>query len=96
MFTRNFWADLIERAVRASAWAVTALLGVDGSGAIHGPISWSAVGQVAGYAAGASVLVSLVGSQVGAKDSGSLLPADVDPPQEAPAAPAKKTARRKN
>lgn len=96
MFTKAFWADLIERAVRAAAWADLALLGADQTGAIHGPISWSAVGQVAGYAALASTLVSLAGSRLGAKDSGSLLPADVDPPQPAAKVkPPRKTTQRK-
>lgn len=75
MFTKAFLLDLLERALSTFAQA---LLGV---GAVL-DFSDARTYQAAGIAAAVAVLKCLAASRVGAPDSGSLLPADVDPPQE--------------
>jgi hypothetical protein len=74
MFTKSFALDLLERAVSTFAQAFL------GAYAVVGP--QKAV-IAAGIAAGLSALKCLAATQVGAKDSGSLLPASEDPPQDA-------------
>ena len=83
MFTKAFFSDLLERAIRAAAWAALALFGAGQSGVVTS-VDWAAVGTVAAYAAVASALASLAGTQMGAKDSGSFLPAKLDPPKRKP------------
>lgn len=78
MFTKQFAADLTERAVKTFAQAVLGVLIVANT-VTH--LKWGAILDAAGLATAISVLTSLVGSQVGAGDSGSFLPANVDPPQ---------------
>ena len=89
MWTKEFWADLIERAVKAAVWSVLGLLGVGATGTLTG-VDWLAVLNVAGYTFVIAVLLNLVGNKVvklGAPDSASFLPPSLDPP--------KKPARRK-
>lgn len=74
MFTKAFALDLLERALSTFAQAFLAALVVTG---------WSVDSLiVGGTAAGLAVLKGLAASQVGAHDSASLLPADVDPPTD--------------
>lgn len=80
MFTRQFWLDLVERAVKTFAQALLGAIGGDAAiSGVHLP--WTAKLAAAGMAAGISALSSLVGTGVGAPDSGSWLPQNVDPPQ---------------
>lgn len=80
MFTKAFWLETLERAVRAFA---VALLGTTQA------IDWALKGEGlglrekligAGIQALGSVLISLAGTNVGAKDSPALLPREDDPP----------------
>lgn len=84
IFSRVFWLDAFERAIRAGAWTLLGLLGADAT-VIDRTLSWSDRLTTTGYAVLLSLLASLssnVISPASAKDSASLLPADVDPPQE--------------
>ncbi|OPC81803.1 hypothetical protein B4N89_13435 [Embleya scabrispora] len=63
MMTRLFWRATGERAVRTAAQSLLAVAGVDGIGLLD--IDWAAAGSVAGAAALASVLTSVVLSGVG-------------------------------
>lgn len=72
MWTRRFWLDAGERALRTAAQTALGVLGADGTGLVTaGP---AAVGTAAGLAALVSVLMSLVGSATSASDTASLLP----------------------
>lgn len=73
MFTKPFLLDLLERAISTFAQA---LLGVGAVLDFTDPRAYTA----AGLAAAAAVLKCLAATQVGANDSGSLLPASIDPP----------------
>jgi hypothetical protein len=75
MFTRQFLADLLERVVSTFAQALL------GAGTVI-DFGSAKTYQIAAVAAAVSALKCLAATQVGAKDSGSLLPAEVDPPQE--------------
>lgn len=80
MWTRKFWADLLERAVKAAGWSLLATLGADATGTISG-VDWVGAVNVAAYAFAIAVLGGLVvGSQVGAGNSASWLPETEDPP----------------
>lgn len=70
MFTRNFVRQAIERAVKTAAQSALALL-VVGGGLLD--VDWTQVASVAGLAAVASVLTSVVGAGVGQPDSPSLV-----------------------
>lgn len=86
--TRRFWADVLERVARTFAVAflgiyVTAWVEVGGSRASDVLTDLSLLDKAAGagiIAAGTLVL-SLLAKPVGAQDSASFLPSDVDPPQ---------------
>jgi hypothetical protein len=69
MFTKNFWRQAFERAVKTAAQAALALLTGGAAGVLD--VDWSAVGSVAALAALASVLTSVVTSGVGEPDSPS-------------------------
>ncbi len=71
MLTKAFLADLLERALSTFAQAFLAAYTIDG---------WQSGLKVGGIAAGLAALKCLAATRVGAPDSGSLLPADVDPP----------------
>ncbi|MGZ4663575.1 MAG: hypothetical protein ACXV5Q_00615 [Frankiaceae bacterium] len=73
MFTKAFALDLLERAISTFAQAFL------GAYAVVGPLKALIA---AGIAAGFSALKCLAATQTGAPDSGSLLPANVDPPVE--------------
>ncbi len=69
MFTKTFWAQAFERALKTFAQAVLALLTGDGLGLLD--VNWGTVASVAGLAALASVLTSIVSLPVGEPDSPS-------------------------
>jgi len=69
MFTKTFWIQALERAVKTAAQSALALLTANGTGLLD--IDWTALGSVAGLAAVASVLTSVVTSGFGEPDSPS-------------------------
>lgn len=80
MWTRQFWADLLERSVRATVWSLLATLGAGATGTLTG-VDWAGALNVAGFAFALATLAGLAGSRAGAKDSASFLPASLDPPK---------------
>ena len=80
LFSKAFWADTAERMVSTFAQAALAALPV---GYLPGAsIPWWAALAAGGFAALLCLLKCLAALKVGAPDSASLLPADVDPPQD--------------
>jgi hypothetical protein len=69
MFTKTFWKQALERAIKTAAQAAIALLTVNGTGVLD--VDWAALASISGLAAIASVLTSLVTAGVGEKDSPS-------------------------
>jgi hypothetical protein len=67
MFTITFWKDAAERAIRTAAQALLALWATDVTGVLA--VDWLQAGSVAGLAALTSVLMSIVATGVGDKDS---------------------------
>lgn len=82
MFTKRFLLDLLERSVSTFLQAFAGTLITDG---IITRVDLSLRDKLilAATAGGLAVLKALVATQVGAKDSAALLPAEVDPPSEA-------------
>lgn len=75
MFTRQFLLDLLERSVATFAQAFFAAVLLYGSFEVE-------FLKLAAVAGGLAVVKSLAATQFGASDSGSVLPADVDPPAD--------------
>ncbi len=71
MFTKHFWLDAGERAVKTFAQASVALLTAGGVGLIG--IDWLEVASVAGLAALVSVLTSVASTGRGDPETASLL-----------------------
>lgn len=69
MFTKSFWKQALERAIKTAAQAAVALLTANGTGILD--VDWGTVASVAGLAAAASFLTSIVTSGVGQPDSPS-------------------------
>jgi hypothetical protein len=67
MFTITFWKDAAERAIRTAAQALLALWATDVSGVLE--VDWVQAGSVAALAALTSILMSIVATGVGDKDS---------------------------
>jgi hypothetical protein len=67
MFTIKFWKDAGERAIRTAAQALLALWATDISGVLE--VDWVQAGSVAALAALTSILMSIVATGVGDKDS---------------------------
>ena len=67
MFTIKFWKDASERAIRTAAQALLALWATDVAGVLA--VDWLQAGSVAALAALTSVLMSIVATGVGDKDS---------------------------
>ena len=67
MFTIKFWKDAGERAIRTAAQALLALWATDISGVLA--VDWVQAASVAALAALTSVLMSIVATGVGDKDS---------------------------
>lgn len=70
MFTKAFWVDALERAVRTGAQV---LLGAITGTAAVSELDWAVVGITTGVAVLASLLMSLAGSRVGAPTTASLV-----------------------
>jgi hypothetical protein len=67
MFTIKFWKDAAERAIRTAAQALLALWATDVTGVLA--VDWVQAGSVAALAAVTSVLMSIIATGVGDKDS---------------------------
>lgn len=57
MFTKHFWVDSLERAVKTFAQAAVALLTAGATGLLD--VDWTQIASVAGLAAVVSVLTSI-------------------------------------
>jgi hypothetical protein len=70
--TRQFWAGALERAVRAAAWTLAAVLGVPNAGEAVGVevkhLGWRDAATLAVGAAIASLVASIVAGKVGGPD----------------------------
>ena len=71
MFTKKFWLDAVERAVRTVAQAEVALLGANGADLIH--TNWGGNLSVAAGAGVLSLLTSLIATGVGSNTSAALV-----------------------
>jgi hypothetical protein len=69
MWTKKFWKEAAERAVKSAAQSLLGLWALDGFNVLHA--DFALAGGVAGGAALLSVLTSIVTSGIGAKDSPS-------------------------
>lgn len=69
MFTRSFWRQTIERAIKTFAQAAGALLVGDGIGLLD--VDWAKVASVGALAAVASIVSSIVSLPLGEPDSPS-------------------------
>jgi len=67
MFTIKFWKDAAERAIRTAAQALLALWATDVSGVLT--VDWLQAFSVAALAGLMSVLMSIVATGVGDKDT---------------------------
>jgi hypothetical protein len=67
MFTVKFWKDATERAIRTAAQALLALWATDVTGVLA--VDWVQAGSVAALAALTSILMSIIATGVGDKDS---------------------------
>jgi hypothetical protein len=67
MFTITFWKDAAERAIRTAAQALLALWATDVAGVLG--VDWLQAGSVAALAALTSILMSIVATGVGDKDT---------------------------
>lgn len=72
MWTKSFWLDATERAVKTGTQSILALLVVDGSTVLS--LDWGNAAAVAGTAALVSLGTSLISSGVGRPDSASMIP----------------------
>jgi len=93
LFSKSFWADAIERAVKTAAQTILTGLVLSTSGPVNAfeldaTLTW----QLAASGAVFSVLTSIVSAPIGAANSASVLPATALPPpvvgQPAPDPPA--------
>ncbi len=74
MFTKTFWAQAFERALKTFAQAVLAMLTGDGLGLLG--VGWGKVASVAALAALLSLLTSVVTAGIGQSDSPSAVRID--------------------
>lgn len=72
MFTKDFWKQAAERAVKTAAQAAAAMLAVDQTTGLLA-VDWATVASVAGLAAAMSLLTSLVSAPFGAKGGPSVV-----------------------
>lgn len=77
---KHWLADTAERVASTAAQTLLGVIPVDGMAHTHVP--WGTKLSIVGFAALASFLKCVIALRVGADDSASLLPADVDPPQQ--------------
>lgn len=67
MFTIKFWKDASERAIRTAAQALLALWATDVTGVLA--VDWVQAGSVAALAALTSILMSIIATGVGDRDT---------------------------
>lgn len=67
MFTIKFWKDAAERAIRTAAQALLALWATDVTGVLA--VDWVQAGSVAGLAALTSILMSIIATGVGDRET---------------------------
>ncbi|MEV0608144.1 holin [Polymorphospora rubra] len=77
MFTKSFWSQTLERALKTFAQAAVALLSGDGLGLVN--VDWGTTASVAGLAALISILSSVASAGVGRSDSPSLVAVESAP-----------------
>ena len=70
MWTKRFWLDALERAIRTGAQV---LLGSVTGTALITELDWQVVGISTGVAVAASLLMSIVASQKGTPETASLV-----------------------
>ena len=70
MWTKRFWLDALERAIKTGAQV---LLGVISGLTAIDELDWAAVGITVGVAVAASLLTSIISSQVGSPSDASLV-----------------------
>lgn len=68
LLTTGWWADALERSIRAAAASALGMLGADQIGLLTAP--WATVGSVAGMAALVSLLTSIAAGKVGPPTAG--------------------------
>ena len=76
MWTRQFWLDAAERAVKTFAQT---FLAVVGGGATVASVGWKQNLTAAGFAAALSLLTSVGSAKVGTPGTASLLPNEPTP-----------------
>lgn len=67
MFTIKFWKDAAERAIRTAAQALLALWATDVTGVLA--VDWVQAGSVAALASLTSILMSIIATGVGDRDT---------------------------
>lgn len=70
MWTKRFWLDALERAIKTGAQV---LLGAIAGTATIGTLDWQVVGITTGVAVATSLLTSIVSSRVGSPSDASLV-----------------------
>lgn len=71
MWTKHFWLDAFERAVKTTAQTAAGLMTADGLGIVD--VDWCGVGSVAALAFVLSILTSVGSAPLGTSGSASLL-----------------------
>jgi len=71
MWTKDFWTTTLERAIRTLAQVLLSMIVVGETGFLD--VDWVQAGSVAGLAAIASILMSIVATGVGDKGTASLV-----------------------
>lgn len=78
MWTKRFWLDAFERAIKTAAQGLVGA-GITTAAVSDGGVDWKWTFIGAGIAAGLSLLTSIAGSQIGNPESASMLPASEEP-----------------
>jgi len=78
VFTRSFWRQVAERAVKTGAQAAAALIALHLAAPSLLVVPWSAIGAAAALAALGSVATSLASAAVGPADSPSVVGVEPD------------------
>lgn len=71
MWTKHFWKDAMERAIKTTAQTAAGLMTADGLGIVD--VDWCGVGSVSGLAFVLSILTSIGSAPIGANGSPSIL-----------------------
>ncbi|MBM7280376.1 holin [Gordonia rubripertincta] len=79
MFTKLFWADAVERAVKTAAQSA---IGVFVADTTILSLDWEQAGGIVGTAALVSVLTSIASKQIGTPGTASAVPTPTEPPAQ--------------